>query len=60
MHHEKYEVRKARSEAMIEAGVKPVLDGFNEGIDQRAEWRELLIKAVQPPTLNTSVSTPEN
>ncbi len=30
MHHEKSEVRKARSEAMIEAGIKPVIDGFYE------------------------------
>ena len=32
MDNEKYQLRKEKSEAMIEAGVKPVIDGFNEYI----------------------------
>lgn len=30
MDNEKYQLRKARSELMIESGLKPVIDGFNE------------------------------
>lgn len=30
MDNEKYQLRKARSESMIESGLKPVIDGFNE------------------------------
>ena len=41
MHNEKYQARKVKSEAMIEAGVSPVIDGFNEYlIPSKSEQRK--------------------
>ncbi len=60
MENRRYQLRQKRSEAMLNAGIEPILDGSeffipsqNAGINQKAEWKELLTKALQQPIVTS-------